>query len=50
VVFVEGVPLSQADVAACFRVRVPALRGQFKALRACFELEPADRHATRRPR
>ena len=51
IVFVNHVPLTQAEVAACFRVSVPALRGQFKALRARVDLSPGDaRVATERPR
>ena len=42
IVFVDHVPLTQAEVAACFRVSVPALRGQFKALRARVDLSPGD--------
>jgi hypothetical protein len=38
IVFVDQIPLTQAEVAACFRVSVPALRGQFKALKARIEL------------
>jgi tetratricopeptide (TPR) repeat protein len=38
IVFVDRVPLTQAEVAASFRVSVHALRGQLKALRARIEL------------
>jgi hypothetical protein len=34
IVYADQVPLTQAEVAACFRVSVPALRGRFKELRA----------------
>ncbi len=50
VVYLDRVPLTQADVAACFRVSVPALRGVFKALRTLLDLAPGDaRVATDRP-
>jgi tetratricopeptide (TPR) repeat protein len=42
IVFVDRVPLTQAEVAACFRVSVPALRGQFRALRARVDLTAKD--------
>jgi Flp pilus assembly protein TadD len=51
IVYVDHIPLTQADVAACFRVSVPALRGRFKALRARLDLTPGDvRFATHTPR
>jgi tetratricopeptide (TPR) repeat protein len=40
IVFLDDVPLTQAEVASCFRVSVPALRGQWKALRARTPLLP----------
>jgi tetratricopeptide (TPR) repeat protein len=40
IVFLDDVPLTQAEVASCFRVSVPALRGQWKALRARTPLIP----------
>jgi len=51
ILHVDHVPLTQADVAACFRVSVPALRGVFKALRAHLDLTRGDApYATVRPR
>jgi len=51
VAYMDRVPLTQADVAACFRVSVPALRGTFKLLRSRLDLLPGDaRFATERPR
>jgi Flp pilus assembly protein TadD len=51
VVYVCHVPLTQGDVAACFRVSVQALRGRFKALRSHLDLTPGDaRFATVTPR
>jgi tetratricopeptide (TPR) repeat protein len=38
VVYADRVPLTQAEVAACFRVSVSALRGRFKALRGHLDL------------
>lgn len=51
VAFTDHVPLSQADVAGCFRVSVPALRGTFRALRCQLGL-PQTRSlvATEKPR
>jgi Flp pilus assembly protein TadD len=50
VVYVDHVPLTQAEVAACFRVSVPALRVVWKAIRALLDLTPGDaRVATTRP-
>jgi Tfp pilus assembly protein PilF len=46
VVYVDHVPLTQAEVAACFRVSAPALRGVFKALRVFLDLGPRDARAT----
>ena len=43
-VYVDHVPLTQADVAACYRVSVQALRGRFKALRSHLDLTPGDEH------
>jgi Flp pilus assembly protein TadD len=51
IVYVDHVPLTQADVASSFRVSVAALRGRFKALRSHLDLMPGDaRFATVRPR
>jgi tetratricopeptide (TPR) repeat protein len=51
IVFVDHVPLTQADVAACFRVGVASLRGRFAELRAHLDLCPGDtRYATLRRR
>jgi hypothetical protein len=49
IVFVDHVPLTQAEVAACFRVSASALRAQFKDLRLRLDLTPGDtRYATLR--
>ncbi len=51
IVYVDHVPLTQADVAACFRVSVASLRGRFSELRAQLDLMPGDaRYATQRRR
>jgi tetratricopeptide (TPR) repeat protein len=51
IVYVDHVPLTQAEVAACFRVSVAALRGRFGELRAHLDLMPGDaRYATLRRR
>ena len=51
IVYVDHVPLTQAEVAACFRVGVAALRGRFSELRAHLDLMPGDaRYATLRRR
>ena len=51
IVHADQVPLTQAEVAACFRVSVPALRGRFKALRSQLEIPTtAARLATEKPR
>jgi Tfp pilus assembly protein PilF len=42
IVFVDGVPLSQAEVAACFRVSVANLRARFGELRSHLDLLPGD--------
>jgi tetratricopeptide (TPR) repeat protein len=48
IVFVDDVPLTQAEVAATFRVSVSSLRGKFGELRAQLDLTPGDtRYATR---
>jgi hypothetical protein len=48
IVYVDEVPLTQAEVAATFRVSVSSLRGKFGELRAQLELTPGDgRYATR---
>ena len=47
IVYVDHVPLTQADVAACFRVSVASLRGRFGELRTQLDLLPGDaRYAT----
>jgi tetratricopeptide (TPR) repeat protein len=47
IVYVDHVPLSQAEVAACFRVGVANLRGRFTELRSHLDLTPGDaRYAT----
>jgi tetratricopeptide (TPR) repeat protein len=49
IVFVDHVPLTQAEVAACFRVSAAALRARFKDLRLRLDLTPGDaRYATLR--
>ena len=49
IVYVDHVPLSQAEVAAPFRVAVGRLRGRFAELRAKLDLIPGDaRYATTR--
>jgi tetratricopeptide (TPR) repeat protein len=51
IVYVDHVPLTQAEVAACFRVSVASLRGRFGELRAHLDLMPGDaRYATVRRR
>jgi tetratricopeptide (TPR) repeat protein len=51
IVYVDHVPLTQAEVAACFRVGVASLRGRFSELRAHLDLTPGDaRYATLRRR
>jgi tetratricopeptide (TPR) repeat protein len=51
IVYVDHVPLTQAEVAACFRVSVASLRGRFGELRAHLDLMPGDaRYATLRRR
>jgi Tetratricopeptide repeat len=51
IVFVDHVPLTQAEVAAPFRVSVARLRGAFAQLRAKLDLCPGDaRYATPRRR
>jgi hypothetical protein len=42
IVYVDHVPLTQSEVAACFRVSVASLRGRFGELRARLELMPGD--------
>jgi tetratricopeptide (TPR) repeat protein len=47
IVYVDHVPLTQAEVAACFRVSVASLRGRFGELRGHLDLLPGDaRYAT----
>ena len=43
IVYIDHVPLSQAEVAAPFRVAVGRLRGRFAELRANLDLIPGDR-------
>lgn len=51
IVYVDHVPLTQAEVASCFRVGVASLRGRFGELRAHLDLTPGDaRYATLRRR
>jgi tetratricopeptide (TPR) repeat protein len=51
IVYVDHVPLTQAEVAACFRVSVASLRVRFGELRAHLDLLPGDvRYATLRRR
>jgi len=51
IVYVDHVPLTQSEVAACFRVSVASLRGRFGELRAQLDLMPGDaRYATLRRR
>ena len=51
IVFVDHVPLTQAEVASCFRVSVASLRGRFSELRSHLDLTPGDaRYATLRRR
>jgi tetratricopeptide (TPR) repeat protein len=51
IVYVDHVPLTQAEVASCFRVSVASLRGRFGELRAHLDLSPGDaRYATPRRR
>jgi tetratricopeptide (TPR) repeat protein len=51
IVYVDHVPLTQAEVAACFRVRAASLRGRFAELRTHLDLTPGDaRYATVRRR
>ena len=51
IVYVDHVPLTQAEVAACFRVSAASLRGRFSELRAHLDLMPGDaRYATLRRR
>jgi transcription initiation factor TFIIIB Brf1 subunit/transcription initiation factor TFIIB len=49
IVYVDHVPLTQAEVAASFRVSASALRARFKDLRLRLDLTPGDaRYATLR--
>jgi len=51
IVYVDHVPLTQAEVAACFRVSVASLRARFSELRTHLDLLPGDaRYATFRQR
>jgi tetratricopeptide (TPR) repeat protein len=51
ILYVDHVPLTQTEVAACFRVSAASVRGRFKQLRAMLDLTPGDkRYGTpRRP-
>jgi hypothetical protein len=42
IIYVDHVPLTQSEVAACFRVSVANLRGRFGDLRARLDLMPGD--------
>jgi hypothetical protein len=47
IVYIDHVPLTQAEVAACFRVSASLLRARFKDLRLRLDLTPGDtRYAT----
>lgn len=49
IVYVDHVPLTQSEVAACFRVTAASLRARFAELRAHLDLTPGDaRYATQR--
>jgi hypothetical protein len=51
IVYVDHIPLTQAEVAACFRIGVASLRGRFGELRSHLDLLPGDaRYATLRRR
>jgi len=51
IVYVDHVPLTQAEVAACFRVSASLLRARFKDVRLRLDLTPGDaRYATLRRR
>ncbi len=51
IVYVDHIPLTQAEVAACFRVSVANLRARFSELRTHLDLLPGDaRYATFRQR
>jgi tetratricopeptide (TPR) repeat protein len=51
IVYVDHVPLTQSEVASCFRVGVASLRGRFGELRSHLDLTPGDaRYATLRRR
>jgi tetratricopeptide (TPR) repeat protein len=48
IVYVDHVPLTQSEVAACFRVGVASLRARFGQLRAHLDITPGDaRYASR---
>jgi len=49
IVYVDHIPLTQTEVASCFRVSVAAVRGRFSELRSRLDLTRGDsRYATRR--
>jgi tetratricopeptide (TPR) repeat protein len=51
IVYVDHVPLTQAEVAACYRARVASVRGRFAEVRGHLDLTPGDaRYATQRRR
>jgi hypothetical protein len=51
IVYVDHVPLTQSEVAACFRVSIASLRGRFGELRAHLDLLRGDaRYASTSPR
>jgi len=47
IVYLDHVPLTQAEVAASFRVSGASLRGRFSALRAALHLAPGNTHYQR---
>jgi hypothetical protein len=51
IVYIDHIPLTQSEVASCFRVGVAALRGRFAELRSHLDLLPGDaRYTTQRRR
>jgi len=48
IVFIDQVPLTQAEVAATFRVSGSSLRGRFNALRSHLPIAPTDARSRRR--
>ncbi|WP_394849067.1 hypothetical protein LZC95_16650 [Pendulispora brunnea] len=47
IVYLDHVPLTQAEVAASFRVSAASLRGRFSALRTALHLAPGNAHYSR---